>query len=98
MEATPEDIDVAEIESALETIDGVSDIHHLHAWSLSPGKPLITLHAQVTAGTAPDDVLRRIKQMLSGRFHIDHSTIQMESACADHETHRDAPRRRAAAR
>jgi cobalt-zinc-cadmium efflux system protein len=87
MEATPDGVDTQEIERALETLDGVADIHHLHAWSLTPGKPLITLHAQVAAGYAPDAVLARIKQALNERFHIGHSTIQMESACADEEEH-----------
>jgi cobalt-zinc-cadmium efflux system protein len=89
MEATPEGVDVAEIAAALETLEGVADIHHLHAWSLVPGKTLITLHAQVTTGHAPDTVLARIKRTLAERFHIDHSTIQMEGACADDEDHRD---------
>ncbi len=92
MEATPEGIDTAEIETALETLDGVADIHHLHAWSLTPGKPLITLHARITRGSDPDAVLGRIKQILNQRFHIDHSTIQMESACADDEAHNDRSR------
>jgi cobalt-zinc-cadmium efflux system protein len=90
MEATPEDVDVAAIASGLETIEGVSDIHHLHVWCLAPGKPLITLHARIAAGFAPDLVLSRIKDALSIRFHINHSTIQMESACPDDETHRDS--------
>jgi cobalt-zinc-cadmium efflux system protein len=89
MEATPEGVDVTEIASALEMLEGVADIHHLHAWALVPGKTLITLHAQVTTGHAPDAVLARIKQTLAERFHIAHSTIQMEGACADDEDHRD---------
>ncbi|MDB5393468.1 MAG: czcD2 [Rhodospirillales bacterium] len=89
MEATPEGVNVAEIASALETLEGVADIHHLHAWALVPGKTLITLHAQVAIGYEPDTVLARIKWALAERFHIDHSTIQMEGACADDEDHRD---------
>jgi len=83
MEATPEGVDVSEIEASLATLEGVADIHHLHAWSLVPGKPLITLHARVAAGHESDTVLHRIKHMLSEHFAIDHSTIQMEGACAD---------------
>ncbi len=89
MESTPEDVDVGEIEHALEAIDGVADIHHLHAWSLVPGKPLITLHAQVTEGDDRDTVLARIKATLAERFRIEHSTIQMEGACADDEAQDD---------
>jgi cobalt-zinc-cadmium efflux system protein len=83
MEGTPEDVNTSEIEAALEALDGVADIHHLHAWSLAPGKPLITLHARVGSGHDSDTVLREIKLALTERFHIDHSTIQMEGACAD---------------
>jgi cobalt-zinc-cadmium efflux system protein len=91
MEGTPEGVDVAEITAALEALDGVTDIHHLHAWSLVPGKPLITLHARLVPGYTSDAVLARMKQTLAERFHIDHSTIQIEGACADDEDHRDDP-------
>jgi cobalt-zinc-cadmium efflux system protein len=89
MEATPDGVNVPEIAAALEAVDGVSDIHHLHAWSLVPGKTLITLHAQVAPGHARDTVLALIKQTLAERFHIDHSTIQIEGDCADDQDHRD---------
>lgn len=91
MEGTPEGVDVAEIAAALEALEGVTDIHHLHAWSLVPGKPLITLHARLLPGHTSDAVLARMKQTLAERFHIDHSTIQIEGACADDEDHRDHP-------
>jgi cobalt-zinc-cadmium efflux system protein len=91
MEGTPEGVNVAEIAEVLEALDGVCDIHHLHAWSLVPGKTLITLHAQLVPGHTSDAVLARMKQTLAERFHIDHSTIQIEGACADDEDHRDDP-------
>jgi cobalt-zinc-cadmium efflux system protein len=89
MEATPEGVSTAEIAQTLEKLEGVADIHHLHAWSLVPGKTLITLHAQVAPDYTHDAVLARIKQALAERFHIDHSTIQIEGACADDQDHRD---------
>ena len=91
MEATPEGVNTAEIAEVLEALEGVTDIHHLHAWSLVPGTTLITLHAQLATGHTSDEVLARIKQTLAERFHIDHSTIQIEGACADDEDHRDHP-------
>lgn len=89
MESTPEGVDAAEIEEALEALEGVADIHHLHAWSLVPGKHLITLHARVEIGYEPDGVLARIKQALIVRYGIDHSTIQMERSCPDPVEHHD---------
>jgi cobalt-zinc-cadmium efflux system protein len=91
MEGTPEGVDVAEITAALEALDGVTDIHHLHAWSLVPGKPLITFHARLLPGHTSDAVLARMKQTLAERFQIDHSTIQIEGACADAEDHCEDP-------
>ncbi len=91
MEGTPEGVDVVEITAALEALEGVTDIHHLHAWSLVPGKPLITLHARLVPGHTSDAVLAQMKQTLAERFQIDHSTIQIEGACADDEDHRDGP-------
>ncbi len=64
MEATPEGVSVSDIEQALESIEGVEDVHHVHAWSLAPDKPLITLHARVAVGHDSDTVLTRIKQAL----------------------------------
>jgi cobalt-zinc-cadmium efflux system protein len=89
MEATPEGLNVSEISAALEGIDGVADVHHVHVWSLMPGKPLITLHARAVSGYAHDSVLAQIKAALAERFHITHSTVQLEGACADDENHRD---------
>jgi cobalt-zinc-cadmium efflux system protein len=91
MEATPEDVDVDQIALALGAIEGVADIHHLHAWCLVPGKPLITLHARVIVGYEPDAVLSRIKLELGTRFRIDHSTIQMEGSCPDPHQHHEEP-------
>jgi len=90
MEATPEGVSVTDIATALEGLDGVADVHHVHVWSLMPGKPLITLHARALSGYAHDAVLADIKAALAGRFHITHSTVQLEGACAD-EDHRAHP-------
>jgi cobalt-zinc-cadmium efflux system protein len=89
MEGTPEGLNVSEISATLERLDGVADVHHVHIWSLMPGKPLITLHARAVSGYAHDNVLANIKGALAERFHITHSTVQLEGACADDEDHRD---------
>jgi cobalt-zinc-cadmium efflux system protein len=89
MEATPEGLDVGEIAQALSALDGVADVHHVHVWSLMPGKALITLHARTQPGHLHDTVLARIKTALADGFHITHSTVQLEGACADEEDHSD---------
>ena len=85
MEGTPSGLDVADMRLAL--VDGVADVvevHHVHAWSLTPSQSLVTLHAEVAVGADRDVVLRQIKLVLKQRFAIAHTTIQLEAAgCAD---------------
>jgi len=79
MEGTPEGLDVERLRRELtEAVPGVEDVHHVHAWSLTPERPLITLHASIGADADPDAVLHRLHHELSIRFEIQHATIQVE--------------------
>lgn len=85
MEATPRDRDVAVLRADLvRSVDGVLDVHHVHLWSLTPEKPLITLHANIAADADHDRVLRRLQAVLGERYHLSHATIQLERlGCTD---------------
>lgn len=85
LEGTPDDVDVELLRSTIsETIDGVKDVHHVHVWSLTPERPLLTMHVSVETEAACGPVLLQVKQLLRERFGISHSTVQVESAgCAD---------------
>ncbi|QQP88909.1 cation diffusion facilitator family transporter [Skermanella sp. TT6] len=79
MEGTPEGLDIDRLSRELaDAVPGVADVHHVHAWSLTPDRPLITFHASLAAGADHDEVLRRLRQELAHRFDIEHSTIQLE--------------------
>lgn len=88
LEGTPSDVDVAAMKSALcEAVPEVTDIHHVHVWSLTEERPLVTLHATVEAGADYNKVLVAIKRVLENRFAIRHSTVQMEpGVCCDPAT------------
>ncbi len=83
MEGTPEGFDVDELKRELSrAVPGVLDIHHVHLWSLTPQRPLITLHARITNEADHDLALRRLQAALGERFGLDHATIQIErGAC-----------------
>lgn len=85
LEGTPEDVDVALLRNTItESIDAVEDVHHVHVWSLTPERPLLTMHVSVVDEAACGSVLLQVKQLLRERFGITHSTVQVESAgCAD---------------
>ena len=84
-EGAPADFDAERLAARLViAVPGVRDIHHVHAWSLTPTEPLLTLHAHLEASADPAQALAAMKSIIVAEFGIRHSTIQVESdACAD---------------
>jgi cobalt-zinc-cadmium efflux system protein len=74
-EASPPHIDVEEVRSALRAVDGVTEVHDLHVWTLSPGKDAVTAH--LTCGGDPARVLEAARALLAARG-LDHATVQVE--------------------
>lgn len=85
LEGTPDWLDISELRTSLiAAVPEVVDVHHVHAWSLTQERPLVTLHALVADGADYDGVLARIKGFLDTEYEIDHSTVQLETGvCAD---------------
>jgi cobalt-zinc-cadmium efflux system protein len=77
-ESSPTHIDVEELRTALGTVDGVTEVHDLHVWTLSPGKDMCTAHLTSAADSAK--VLQDARAVLSARG-LDHATVQIE--CPD---------------
>lgn len=85
LEGTPEGFDAdllcAHLESA---VPGVAKVHHIHAWSLTTGSTMLTLHATLAGDSGHDAALAAIKREVADRFGIDHSVVQVEGAsCPD---------------
>jgi cobalt-zinc-cadmium efflux system protein len=77
-ESSPTHIDVEELRCALGAVDGVTEVHDLHVWTLSPGKDMVTAHLTSDADSAR--VLQDARAVLSARG-LDHATVQIE--CPD---------------
>ena len=86
LEGVPPGVDIEAIKAQLATIDGVTDIHHVHAWSLTAEQPLLTAHAVLDADANPQQVLDKLKHVLESDFGIEHSTIQIEPGSCPDET------------
>jgi cobalt-zinc-cadmium efflux system protein len=74
-ESSPKHIDVDELRSALAAVDGVTEVHDLHVWTLVPGKDMATAHL-TTNGTS-DRVLEDAQTILAERG-LGHATVQLE--------------------
>jgi cobalt-zinc-cadmium efflux system protein len=84
LEGTPEGFDPERVRTALETVPGVAGVHHIHAWSLTSGQPLVSLHVTLAPEAEPDVVLAEVKGTLSLRFALAHSVVQIEhGGCPD---------------
>ena len=79
MEGRPEHLDVADVVRTItEAVPEVSAVHHVHIWSLSPDRPMMTFHARVDRSADHDHVLERVLATLRERFGIRHATVQLE--------------------
>ena len=66
----------------------VIDVHHVHAWSISEERPMVTLHANVAADTNSSTAVREIKRTLAKHFRIRHATVEIEYGdCGDDPGH-----------
>ena len=74
-ESSPAHIDVDELRAALGAVDGVTDVHDLHVWTLVPGRDMATAHLTSTADTAR--VLDDARAVLAERG-LEHATVQIE--------------------
>lgn len=85
LEGAPEHLDIERLRAELPgVVRGLSDVHHLHAWALTPDRTLVTLHARVEEGADDHAVLHDIHTELDRRFGITHATVQIERAqCPD---------------
>ncbi len=85
LEGTPPEVDLERIRAELHArVPAIEDVHHLHAWSLTPDRPMLTLHVTVSRGEACPEVLTAVKRVLRETFGIAHSTVQVEPAgCID---------------
>lgn len=84
MEGTPKHIDAREVREALQSVEGVVEVHDLHLWTITSGFESLSVHARVE-GRARTEVLREIRDIAATRFGIEHSTVQLEDAdeCGD---------------
>lgn len=75
MDSTPEELDYHEFQKDLCLIKHVTDVHDLHIWLHSHGKPSLTAH--IMCSEDPEYVLKKAT-ILARKKGIYHTTIQVE--------------------
>jgi len=90
LEGAPEELDTREIGPDLvANVKVVEGVHHVHVWSITQSRRMVTLHAQICDTADSDEAVKGIKARLKEKFGLDHATVEIErSACADEEQKR----------
>ena len=79
LEGTPDHLDLDLIKLKLsEQFPEILDAHHIHAWSLTAEKTIITVHVRIDEKTAIQPLLDNINSYLQAEFAVGHATIQFE--------------------
>jgi len=80
LEGTPRGLRLAQVREEMLAMEGVLDVHDLHVWSLGSSSHALASHILVADAPVSDCalILDRVNCALRERFHIQHTTIQVE--------------------
>jgi cobalt-zinc-cadmium efflux system protein len=85
LEGTPSGVNMPAVAAAIKGVTGVLDVHDLHVWMVGPGVVACSCHIVVAEQSVREgqQVLRAVVHDIEDRFHITHTTIQVEvEGCA----------------
>ena len=76
LEKSPDGIDVHEIEKHISEIEGISDVHHIHIWTLDGHNNYATMH--IVTGSDPHKIKEAVREELA-EHGIGHVTLELEA-------------------
>ncbi|MFD8202178.1 cation diffusion facilitator family transporter [Streptomyces sp. NPDC059701] len=90
LEAAPKGVDIAEVRAHILALDGVEDVHDLHAWTITSGMPVLSAHVVVSGEALStighEKMLHELQGCLGDHFDVEHCTFQLEpGGHAEHE-------------
>jgi len=89
LEGAPDWLDVGDMqERIVANVPGVTEIHHVHVWGLTPQQLMMTMHVVISENVpSQSTVVRGVKAFMKKEYGIGHSTIEVEvDGCADRES------------
>ncbi|GKY89703.1 MULTISPECIES: cation diffusion facilitator family transporter [Rhodobacterales] len=87
MLGSPPGIDGNDVVRAIQCVDGVVDVHHVHLWQMQEHAAALDCHIVVERermGEA-DKIKENVKSVLHERFSIEHSTLEFEASDNAHQ-------------
>jgi cobalt-zinc-cadmium efflux system protein len=91
LEFAPAGLDLTDIRQHLLGVPGVTDVHDLHAWTITSGIPSLSAHVTVTdaclAERGVGATLDELSRCVADHFDVQHATFQVEPV--SHQEHED---------
>ncbi len=91
MQSTPDGIAVPEVVAAMEEVEGVVGVHHVHIWQLDEQNNALEAHVAIADLCRSEEIKAALKERLASRFKIAHSTLELETAPCDSREHDSHP-------
>ncbi|MFC5212806.1 cation diffusion facilitator family transporter [Streptomyces coerulescens] len=90
LESAPKNVDMAQVRAHILALDGVEDVHDLHAWTITSGMPVLSAHVVVRSDVlnaiGHEKMLHELQGCLGDHFDVEHCTFQLEPiGHAEHE-------------
>ncbi|KRM13399.1 CDF family cation diffusion facilitator [Paucilactobacillus suebicus DSM 5007 = KCTC 3549] len=92
MQSSPE-LDYACIKKDIKQIDGITGVHHVHAWMIDEHRIIFSVHINLKDMklSEVEPIYQRIETLLKNKYHICHITIQAEVERGIEETMFNTP-------
>ena len=78
MEGVPRHLDIEHVGEALTRVEGVTEVHDLHVWSLGSSDLALSAHIVIADLQRWPGINAVCHHVLGERFHIHHATLQPE--------------------
>ena len=78
LEGAPTHLSTLQLVKALRGIDGVTDVHDVHLWTITTGMEAMSGHLIVEQLSRSPEILAAVNRLLRERFRITHTTFQLE--------------------
>lgn len=81
LDGVPKGVKMASVEEAIKSIDGVTDVHHVHVWAMSTTQNALTAHVVVLCSISVElqaALKHAIKERLAA-LNVHHATLEFET-------------------
>jgi cobalt-zinc-cadmium efflux system protein len=82
LEMSPAEIEPDAVAAAIVSLPHVVEAHDVHVWTVTSGFPALSAHVLVEPDSDCHALRRELEVMLTRRFGVEHTTLQVDHARA----------------